>query len=196
MARKSLGSGTKTKKVHRNEYCRMCAEELAKRNGLVELPGDGPFWAECYDMTEEMYGPEDDPASKYLPVSENRIAGDASLTHAEKMKRVNVIRDERERAYRARKAKQKAAREAAMTPEQRDWVRRNGERIDAWLDSLTAQVAGTVDEAEEEYGVLPSDLFTSAATVVPREVAQRYFDEYLSDAGRIHAHGMGIRLDG
>jgi hypothetical protein len=91
----------------------------------------------------------------------------------------------------------RVSRLAALSPEEREWHQRNKEGIDAWLDSLTAPFVATVEETESDYGVLPSSLFTSPeARVVPADVTARPFDECFTDAGRIHAHALGVWLDG
>ena len=65
------------------------------------------------------------------------------------------------------------------------------------LNSMIAPFFGVGNETEEgeDYGVLPSELFPSMMPAPLADVAERFFDEHLTDTGRIYARGMGIKLD-
>jgi hypothetical protein len=179
---------TKVKKLHRDAYYRMCARELKERGGLTEYPGDGPFWAECYEMVEEIYGPEDDPLSKYLPAAENRVVSDMSLSHDERMRRIDTIRDDRDR----KDSERRARREAAKTPEERE----ASKRFDQWLNESIQPARAQLDEM----GFDPLSLFrptgrqgVGSARSLPDPVPQP-FEKRITSEDVIRARGMGISL--
>jgi len=167
MAKNCFGSTAKVKKLHRKDYRLLCAEELMQRAGLTECPGaeNGPFWAECFGMVEEIYGKDDGLSEdNYIwpfCAKSNRIAADPTLTHAEKVKVLDALFN----AWKTEEDIREAKREAAKTPEQRAREKRC---------------------REANVGEYP---------VYPLEVIERPFSEHLTDAGRISVRGLGIRLD-
>ncbi len=178
----------KYSRLHRDRYYEMCVRELMNRDGLTELPGDGPFWGECYEMTEDIYGPEDDPASKYLPASENQIAANPALSHVEKVRQIEEVRDARERREWIRDAK----REAAKTPEQRASEKENKRRFHEFLDSCLGRATDPEEEEEDNDTDWAAD---SPSPVAQVEVIERPFQQHISEIDKIRAHASGIKLD-
>ena len=178
----------KITRLHRNDYVRLCALELMKRDGLTELPGDGPFWAECCKMTEEIYESEGEGSEgNYLwpyCAKKSRIAADPTLTHAQKVPLIEALGVE----YGKQSRKRQDKREAAKTPEQRAREKEKHGAIDAFERELAPYLEATIESAMASggYPVYPLDVI---------EIAERPFFEHLTDAGRISVRGLGIRLD-
>jgi hypothetical protein len=173
----------KKKRLHRDDYYMLCAEELRKRDGLKKLPGDGPFWGECYRMTEEVYGCEG-PGGNCLPAKENEIAANPALTHSDKVHQIDAIRDAREQKERRRREKT----EAAKSPEQRAQEQRNGEAIDRLIENCMAL------SGDDLLDYLNSPSPNSAEPKIV-EVIEREFNEHITEEDRIRANGWGISLD-
>lgn len=93
-----------------------------------------------------------------------------------------------EREYRERQAR-RAAEEAALKPEDREWLRSNGEALETWLSGM---IAPFVDMTEDEE---MTPRFRPVMPFVAVNVVERPFDQHITEAGRIHAQGLGIRLD-
>lgn len=191
--------------------------DMIERFAQWDETRDRELYSQALSLADELFGrrPYDEDGHQLyqveeLTLKESAIAGRMDWTHGEKIERIKPLREKRradaearaarpykptklEREYRENK-RRREAEEAALSPEEREWRRRNKERIDAWLDSLTAPFVGTTEDAEDEYGDLPSSLFTPVAPVVPVNVVERTFNDHITDAGRIHARGMGIRL--
>jgi hypothetical protein len=202
MPRNSFGSAERVKRLHRDRYYWICADEIAKRGGIVldEVPKNSPLWGECYRMTEEIYGLED-PSQNYIwhsPAKENRIVTDLTLTHAERVPLIEAIHKEWEEQYRKREKK----REAAKAPEQRAREKASGKSFDRWVAPMmepaiaTLEESGAMDDITAKAEALLDEIgIPNDAERKFVEVVERPFDEHLTDADGFHAHSFGIRLD-
>ena len=63
------------------------------------------------------------------------------------------------------------------------------------LHSRMASFVFIGGETEDTYGIWPSGFFTPMPTTTRVDVAERPFDEYLTDTARIHALGMSVKAD-
>ncbi len=152
-----------------------------------------------------------------LTLAECAIATRIDLTHAEKIEHIRPLRDKRRaageaaqtradaRPYKPSKAelehqeyeKRQAAEETALSPEEREQRQRNREANDAWLKSLMASSLAVLcgsrnDDAEDDYGVMPSELFPSSATKAPIDAIE---PTMVTDEDRSWAADLRIKLD-
>lgn len=119
-----------------------------------------------------------------LTKQESTIAARMDLTHLQKLELIRPLRAAREARSRSYWRRQSGSASAtlqgdAVTPQERD----SREQFSTLLTSI-------MDECVTEY----VEAVHSAPAREPIPVVAREFDEHLTEAGRIHAHGMSIEL--
>jgi hypothetical protein len=212
-----------SKRMGKLDYIFICIQQtLAATNDPRPVPSN---WLEAMEskqfadefeshqyMGDELFGSrpycdDEEPLYRveYLTLKESAIASRMNLSHDEKIEQIKPLREDRRAAAVCREARpynpakaerehqelqaRRAAEEAALTPDEREWLRSNGEALDVWLSGMMAPF---VDMAEDEE-MTPQ--FRPAMPFVPVDVVERSFDQHITVAGRIHAQGLGIRLD-
>ncbi|HEX7157742.1 MAG TPA: hypothetical protein VF214_01915, partial [Edaphobacter sp.] len=152
---------------------------------LIRTIRDEP---ELYDAisakTKEMFEHNGFTSRESLTMKESAIAVRSDLTHEEKMAALKPIRADRVARERAMQERNQAAVERALA--EIEAAKTLGQKI---REHCEAEEKWREHEAGGQLVELLDDL-PGTPDVVPM-----IFEERLTDAGRIHAVGLGIRLD-